>query len=42
MNPVEYESARRIRFRRILIDVAIGAASSLLATALTSAVRLFF
>ncbi len=42
MNPVEYESARRIRFREILFDVATGAASSLLATALASAARLLF
>ncbi len=42
MNPVEYKSARRTRIRRVLIDIATGAASSLLATALASAARLLF
>ncbi|MEV4738736.1 DUF6408 family protein [Streptomyces sp. NPDC049555] len=42
MNPDEYQCECRIRFRRILLDVAAGAASSLLATVLASAARLLF
>ncbi|GHG45410.1 DUF6408 family protein [Streptomyces griseocarneus] len=42
MNPVEYESARRTRIRRILIDIATSTVSNLLATALASAARLLF
>ncbi|WP_222723681.1 DUF6408 family protein [Streptomyces sp. t39] len=42
MNPVEQSPARRDRIRQILVDVAVGAATSLLVTALTAAARLVF
>lgn len=40
MNPVEYKVARRIRLRRILVDVAVGVIANLVVASLTVAARL--
>ncbi|MEU5220902.1 DUF6408 family protein [Streptomyces sp. NPDC020807] len=42
MNPVECKPARRERIRGILIDIAAGAVSSILVTALSAVADLFF
>ncbi|MFD3676789.1 DUF6408 family protein [Streptomyces sp. NPDC058613] len=42
MTTVEYKPARRERIREILTDVAVGAVSSLLVTALTAVADLLF
>ncbi|GAA5707258.1 MULTISPECIES: DUF6408 family protein [Streptomyces] len=42
MNPVEYKPARRIWFRKILIDVAAGIVTNLVLAALVAVVRLLF
>ncbi|MFE2022476.1 DUF6408 family protein [Streptomyces sp. NPDC059499] len=42
MNPVEYKPARRIRFRKVLMDVAVGVVSNLVVAALMAAAHLLF
>lgn len=42
MNPVEYRTARRDRFREMLADVAVGVVTNLLVAALVAAARLVF
>ncbi|SCK43175.1 hypothetical protein B046DRAFT_04247 [Streptomyces sp. LamerLS-316] len=42
VNPVEYKPARYIRFRKVLMDVAVGVVSNLLVAAATAAAHLLF
>ncbi|WP_254706653.1 DUF6408 family protein [Streptomyces lunaelactis] len=42
MNPVEYKPARRVRLRKMLVDVAVGVVTNLLVAALMAAARLVF
>ncbi|MEU1016145.1 DUF6408 family protein [Streptomyces sp. NPDC005898] len=42
MNPAEYGPARRVWFRKVLTDVAIGVVANLVVAALTAAAHLLF
>lgn len=42
MNSVEYKPARHIRFRKALMDVAVGVVTNLVVAAMAAAVRLLF
>ncbi|RPK56887.1 hypothetical protein EES43_23220 [Streptomyces sp. ADI96-02] len=42
MNPVEYTSARRIWFRKVLMDVAVGVVANLVVAAVAAAAHLLF
>ncbi|MFJ4691111.1 DUF6408 family protein [Streptomyces sp. NPDC088766] len=42
MDPVEYQSARFARFRKVLADVAVNVVANLLVTGMMSAAHLLF